>query len=104
MERLRQLSNPAFNIEVQDTFPHLIGGDFNVTSWQAQFAEWVQEAGAMELLDPEIPTNALGSALDKFQFVPGFYVPSTFLPPRAGGPHEEEGMLDSPYYPASVLG
>ena len=38
-----------------------------------------------ELVDPNVPTFALGSSLDELLFAPGYYIPSTFLPQAEDG-------------------
>ena len=100
---IRKLSNPTQNADTQDAFPHVLAGDFNITSWGALYEEWTQESGIMELTDPEIPTFASGTALDKYLFVPGFYIPSTFLPPSVSHTGEEADLSELPYYPARVI-
>ena len=80
IDSLMRLVAPTMGVATGDVVPQLLGGDFNTTEWGSPFYEWTQEAGMQELVDPEVPTFALGSSLDKFLFVPGHYVPSTFLP------------------------
>ena len=60
--------------------PHLLVGDLNTNSWGQLYAEWIGTQGLQELVDPEIPTFALGSSIDKILFLLGFYVPSPLLP------------------------
>ena len=83
--------------------PHLLIGDFNTTSWGQLFAEWVGKQGMQELVDPAIPTYALGSSIDKMLFLPGYYVPSSLLPPGSARleDHAEKGV--EPFFPAVVL-
>ena len=66
--------------------------------------EWTQEAGLQELVDPETPTFALGSSLDKLLFLPGRYVPSTFLTPGESRLPERDTLGDEPFFPALALG
>ena len=61
---------------------HVLAGDFNHLSWENGYREWVGTHGARELSDPALGTYGSGNALDKFLFAPGFYFPSTFLPPE----------------------
>ena len=102
---LRRLSAPCENPAVSDAFPHLLAGDFNNTGWEAGYTEWTQEEGIIELLNPTVPTFAMGTSIDKFLFIPGFYFPSTFLP--VGDPAESGGEGGDgggvPYFPASVV-
>ena len=67
------------------------------------YEEWLQAGSIMELVNPEAPTFATGSALDKFLFVPGSYIPSTFLPRSAVTELTGRETEDCPYYPADVL-
>ena len=80
-----------------------MAGDFNTTTWGVLFHEWTQEGGVVDLLEPIIPAFAVGTSSDKFLFVPGFYVPSTFLPPSEGALTEKEFYDAEPYFPAAVL-
>ena len=57
----------------------------------------------MELVNPEAPTAATGSALDKFLFVPGSYMPSTFLPQSAVNELTADEAGGCPLFPVDVL-
>ena len=103
MEQLMVLREPEMSEVTQDTLPHILVGDFNVTTWRGLFSEWTQEGGMHELLHPDIPTFALGSSLDKFLFVPGYYIPSTFLPPGDSRYLDRAGLMEEPYYPGVVV-
>ena len=89
--------------KAEDTPPILFGGDFNTTSWPLLYEEWLQSAGLIDLVDPEVPTYAAGTAIDKFLFAPGRYIPSTFLPSGGNDWAEDEQCADTQYYPAAVL-
>ena len=97
------LSAPIVREETRTDYPHLIAGDFDVTTWQSMYDEWIQESGAQELLNPETPTFALGSTLDRMLFVPGSYIPPTFLAPGDSRFQRRDGAMDTPYYPAVVI-
>ena len=64
---------------------HIIGGDFNTTSWLEKYQEWTQEQELRELLDPTKETITTGGRIDKFLLPPGHYIPLNFLPPERGG-------------------
>ena len=81
MPRLLKLSNITPAEDHHDICPHLIGGDLNTPSWSTLYNEWIQEGGMIELIGPVTPTFALGTAIDKFLFVPGSYIRSTLLSP-----------------------
>ena len=69
----------------------------------ALFSEWAQGSGAWQLAGPDIPTYALGATIDKFLFLPGYYIPST-LPPIEGPRFlDHEVLADYLHYPAFVL-
>ena len=104
MELLRKLSRQQRNPVGAEPLPHLLIGDFNITSWSLLYHEWLKSAGARELLDPTAPTFALGTSIDKLTFVPGSYVPSTFLPPSHDQSPDMTPFSDEPYCPAIVLG
>ena len=103
MGRLQKMTAPLAASQGGDVVPHLLGGDFNITSWPGLFEEWLQEDGIWELTDPVAPTFASGSAIDKFLFVPGAYIPSTLLPSGVAGELSERGDDEALFYPADVL-
>ena len=80
-----------------------MGGDFNTTSWMPLHEEWLQEAGVIVLIDPSTPTYSRGTAIDKYLFVPGTYLPSSLLPPAAESHTEITNYVDSPHYPAEII-
>ena len=102
LDGLSQLSTPIRDKETQLSVSHIITGDFNATTWIPLFEEWGLESGIWQLNDPVLPTATTGSTLDHVLFIPGYYIPSTFLPPdfqeEAQGAHVENTA-----YPASVL-
>ena len=62
----------------------------------------------LELTDPDVPTFDMGTVCHipiwgRYLFVPGFYIPSTYLPPAAVSSGEWDDPLDEPYYPAVVV-
>ena len=61
--------------------PHLLAGDFDATSWGKLPAGWVKTQGLRQLVEPEAPTFAMGSSIDKVLFLPGFCTPPSFLSP-----------------------
>ena len=63
------------------------------------YEEWLQTGSITGLVDPEAPTFATGSALDKFLFVPGSDMPSTFLPQSVASELAKEGVEDRPFFP-----
>ena len=81
MEGLETIGATVKGHHTKEDVPHLLVGDFNTSSWGQLFAEWVNTQGLRELVDPEVPTYAMGSAIDKMLFLPGFYIPSSLLPP-----------------------
>ena len=87
---------------LDDNPPHIIAGDFNTTSWYTLFMDWLQDDGINELVDPNKPTFALGSSIDKFLFIPGYYIPSTFSPSGMPDVPCSDFSEDPPLYPASV--
>ena len=102
METLKRLSAPGAEENTEETLPHIIGGDFNTTGWKRMYEEWLQTEGVFDLVDPQVPTYAGGTAIDKFLFVPGAYVPSTLLPTSYGAEPNPEHYVDAPHYPAEV--
>ena len=91
------------HVYVVCVLPQISGGDFNVTGWSTLYEEWLQEVGAMDLVNPQVPTYAGGTALDKFIFIPGEYIPSTLLPDSPGPRQELDQDTDEPFYPAQVI-
>ena len=83
--------------------PHLIVGDLNTRSWEQMYAEWLGTQGLQELVDPDIPTFALGSSIDKILFLPGFYIPSSFLPQGGSRLRDRAEPWEAQYYPAEVV-
>ena len=79
-DKLRRLSEPVISKITEDAIPLLIIGDLNITSWEQLYAEWTNEVGLHELVNPDIPAYALGSSLGKILFMPGYYIPFAFLP------------------------
>lgn len=79
-----------------------MAGDFNTTIWGLLSGEWLQGGGTVELLDTEVPTFAAGTSVGKFLLTPGFYIPSTFLPPGDGECERMVDVSDTPYYPAAL--
>ena len=57
----------------------------------------------MELVNPEIPTYASGSALDKVLFAQGKNIPSTLLPPQGAEGNIENCEMEYSFFPATVL-
>ena len=57
----------------------------------------------MDLVNPQMPTYAGGTAIDKFLFVPGAYIPSTLLPDTYWTRNELDHCEDAPFYPAQVI-
>ena len=103
MDTLKKLSNPTVDPDTKTILPHILGGDLNVTGWTMLYEEWLQEAGAMDLVNPQVPTYAGGTAIDKFIFLPGAYIPSTLLPASPGPRQEQDQETDEPFYPAQVI-
>ena len=96
------LSKELINPKTGNTYPHVMAGDFNTTSWMQTFNEWCQEDGIWHLNDPAISTINTGSSIAKFLFTPGNYIPSTFL-----SNYMEDNILGTeeaaPYFPAKVI-
>ena len=103
MDLLEKVGATSKGRETGEDVPHLIVGDLNTTSWEQLFAEWVGKQGLQELVGPEVPTYALGSSIDKMLFMPGFYVPSSFLPPGDSRLADQVDAWEAAYYPAAVL-
>ena len=82
---------------------HIIAGDLTVMVWWSSYTEWLHEEGIMELTNPERPTFATGSTLDKFLLTPGTYVPPSLLPSPPGT--LQEGLRDGEalQYPGAVV-
>ena len=95
--RLAGLGAPMRSEEGPEDLPRIIAGDFNIATWSPLYAEWIQEHGLQELLGPATRTFALGSSIDNFLFLPGAYVPSTFLPPGDSRLQWRDGAMDAPY-------
>ena len=51
--------------------------------------EWILEEGARELVGPEQATVTTGGCIDKYLYIPGPYISSTFIP--MGGEETEGG-------------
>ena len=102
MPLLLNLGRSVKNETADMTFSRVIAGDFNTTSWGDLFEEWSLEMGIWQLNDPGVPTINTLSSIDKILFVPGGYIPSTFLPPdfQESGAHTRG---DEILYPATVL-
>ena len=80
--------------------------DVNTTRWEGLFEEGPRRNGPaiLELVNPNIPTFATGSATDEILRVPGDYIPSNFSPPANSFVQIAEGVIeDRPVYPAKVL-
>ena len=97
MERLLQLSRSPRRADASDHAPCILAGDFNTTKWTPLFSEWLQEGGLISLVDPDVPTYALGTSIDKVLFLPGHYIPSTFLPPGEQKLDDDGGQWGDPY-------
>ena len=80
----------------------IFAGDLNPTSWEVTYREWINTHGIWELVDPTVPTYETGSALDKMLFLPGGYIPSTFLTEGKGGGMEALQHNEDRPYPAWV--
>ena len=102
MEVLEKLNRPTTDPDTHSTLPHILGGDFNTTGWRRLYEEWLQKTGTMDLVNPQMPTYAGGTAIDKFLFVPGSYIPSTLLPETYWARNELDHCEDTPFYPAQV--
>ena len=87
----------------EELTPCLIAGDFNTTSWGLLYEEWVQTEGMIELVDPNIPTYASGTAIDKCLFSPGRYIPSTLLPTKGLEWPEGQIGMEEHFFPATAL-
>ena len=87
----------------EEEVPHLLVGDVNTQSWGQPFAEWTNTQGLQELVDPDIPTFALGSPIDKMLVLPRFYAPSSFLPPGGSRLQDRADQWETPFCPAAVL-
>ena len=81
---------------------HIIGGDFNTTSWQELFHEWTQERGIRELTDPGQPTITTGGSIDKFLLIPGDFVPENLFPPEPDEGGERGDIAAEMHYPVYV--
>ena len=99
LEQLQNLNCAHIDQKLEDSPPLLLAGDFNATSWSMLYMDWLQEEGLNEMVNPEKPTYALGSAIDKFIFLPGYYVPSTFLPTEAPDLAHRDTFEDPPLLP-----
>ena len=94
MDMLHKLSEAVVDKDTNAVLPHIFAGDFNTTGWQRLYEEWLQEQGIMDLMNPQVPTYAGGSAIDKFLFMPGEYIPSTLLPDSMGPRQEHDQSPD----------
>ena len=65
--------------------------------------DWLRENGISELANPGKPTFALGSSIDKCLCLPGFFIPSTFLPSGTPDLPHLEISEDPPFFPASGI-
>ena len=99
-----KLSKTETDEYTKQTKQHLLIGDFNTTSWGDLYQEWVQEEGLWELVNPTQPTITTGGCIDKYLYVPGQHIPTTFLQTHG----EELGGAtyninsEEHYYPAEV--
>ena len=103
LEVLRNIATARDEHREEERTPCIIGGDLNISSWGKMYNEWIHTEGIIELVDPRIPTYTSGSAIDKLLFIPGRYIPSTFLPTRGT---EETGFtmnMEDQYFPANVV-
>ena len=82
---------------------HIVAGDLNFMVRLSSYAEWLHEEGLMELTDPDRPTFATGSTLDKFILQPGSYVPPSLLPSPPSTMHEGIHEEDTLQYPGTVV-
>ena len=92
MEMLHELVIAKYEDSQENRPPCLIGGNLNITGRALLYEEWIQKEGILELVSPDIPTYATGSALDKLLLTPGAYIPHTFLPPRCLRTAENKGV------------
>ena len=99
---LESISRPQINSKTRDKYSHLLTGDLNTTSWSELYEEWTQEEGLWALNDPTVSTINKGSTVDKCLFIPGNYIPTTFLTLEEGG-LLEISELKRETYPAVVL-
>ena len=102
IDLLKKLSANIHDVTTGTIISHLIGGDFNTPSWCPLFEEWGLEEGLWQLNDPTLPTANTGSTLDRVLYSPGFYIPSTFIPPDMQD-HPVQADAEEPLYPAVVL-
>ena len=63
----------------------------------------LQTAGLNVLLNPELPTHASGSSIDKLLVASGHYIPSTFPPPGNSQGDGQEILSDTSDFPACVV-
>ena len=82
---------------------HLIAGDFNITNWDQQYHEWLHESHIAELINPDAPTFATGSALDKFLFQTRGFVPASLLPSQPTQAVNEMKDPQPAFYPGEVV-
>ena len=103
-KKFAKLSKASINNKTGEIQQHLLVGDFNTTSWTSLFHEWTQEEGIWKLVNPELPTISTGGCIDKFLYVPGPYIPSTFFPTDGIEPEsmgEDTGAEES-HFPADI--
>ena len=103
LETLEKMGSTAKGVVTGEDVPHLLIGALNTSSWKQLYSEWVGTQGLHELVDPDIPTYAMGPSIDKILFLPGFYIPSSLLPPGDGRFLARETLWERPYFPAAVL-
>ena len=103
IDRLLRLVAPTRGVSTKDVAPQLLGGDFNTAEWSSLFYEWTQDPGMQGLVDPDVPTYAMGLSLDKFLFAPGHHIPSAFLPLADACLSGGGGLVEERHYPAAVM-
>ena len=101
MHQLQAVGGTTQGYATGEETPHLLIGNLNTRSWSQLYAEWTCTQGLQELVDPDVPTFAMGSSIDKILFLPGFYIPSTFLPPGSTRFQDSIDLGVAPYYPVS---
>ena len=103
MEMLKAVGRTTKGQATDEDVPDLLIGDLNTRSWGQLYAEWTHSQGLQELVDPDIPTFALGSPIAKMLFLPGFYIPSSFLLPGSSRLQAASDLWEAPRFPSVVL-
>ena len=102
-ERLETIREPAPEDDPATCLSRNLAGDFNITSCEAKYTEWLHDEGITGMTNPETRTFATGSALGKFPLKPGIHVPASLVPVQPQSLQEEIEIAEHALFPCRVV-